>query len=430
LEYTLLNERSAAKPSILSLEEAVRNIVETRNRRTPVGNPFVFVVGAGISSPSIKLASQIADECEKVAHSKGVTELPKSNSTIDRYFHWFEKAHPDPALRQEFMQRLVETAPISAANFRLAHLLTAGFSNLVITPNFDTLLSRALRLFGWNRFRVCDHPATTARIIPELAQAQIIHVHGSFQFYDIVNLRRELGQRAQSEMAGLLTAIFRDRVPIVLGYSGWDGDVITKALKQRLRQRDWPLPYTLYWFCHDTCPSLDWLCSNPAVRFVVPPEGSKLSAEDVLGRLIREMGYKEPALARRPVWFFTEQLEESLPSGKGEPDPYSLRSVAARLRRAAELESAEFKEANKYMERVRSLLRTARYEEAASSILSLPLDKLNNPQLEELLEKVESIASFVPKSVQAKLLHVRTLVEDQLKAFIAFQDELLFLEES
>jgi hypothetical protein len=417
-------------PNTLSLDEAIRDIVEARNQQPVphVSNPFVFVVGAGISDPSVKTAGWITSRCEKLARGKKVQGQPPSETAIDRYSFWFGKAFPDRITRQYFIRRLVEKAPISGANFRLAHLLIAGFTNLVITPNFDLLLSRALRIFGYDDFRVCDHPATTARITPELNQTQIIHVHGTFPFYDIVNLKGEVDRRSRDAMAELLDAVFRDRVPIVIGYSGWEGDVITRALKRRLSRKDWQPPYTTYWFCYRTCPALDWLCASDVVRFVVPEKGTTLSAEDALGRLIREMGYREPDLASRPIQFLAEQLELSLPR-RGQPDPYSLRSVAARIRRAAELEEVVFKETDAQMELVRSCLRMARYEDAATAILGLPFDKLNNPQLEDLVEKVESIASFVPKSVQARLLQVRTLAQDQLKALIAYEDEVLFLGE-
>jgi hypothetical protein len=426
-----LNERSASKPPIVPLKEAIRNIVETRNRPTkPVANPFVFVAGAGISYPSVPLAGWITKECEKLARGKGVNVGPKSDSPIDRYSHWFEKAYPDPTARQEYIQRLVQAKPISPANFRLAHLLIEGFTNLVITPNFDTFLSRALRIFGHDKFRVCDHPATTARITPELGQTQIVHVHGTFQFYDVVNLKGELENRARFTMARLLDDIFRDRVPIVIGYSGWDGDVITKALKRRLEKKDSPLPYTLYWFCHSTCPSLDWLVSKSGVRFVAPDEGATLSAEQILDELIREMGCKEPELARRPVRFLAEQLRESVPKGKDQADPYSLRSVAARLHRAAELEEAEFTETNRYMERVRSFLRTSKYHEAAEAIIAMPFDMLNYPQLEELLGQVELIAPYISEPSRRRLLHMRTLADDRLrrKDWAMLQDDMFWDE--
>lgn len=430
-----MSERSTLKPSIVSLDEAIGNIVETRNRRVPaVRYPFVFVVGAGISYPSIELAGWITDRCEERARARAVCVGPESNTPMDRYSYWFDKAYGSRAERQEYIQSLVESDTISAANFRLAHLLMADFSNLVVTSNFDALLSRALRLFGYHKFRLCDHPATTARIIPDLPQTQIIHVHGTFQFYDIANLKGEVDERARREMAELLDAIFRDRVPIVIGYSGWDGDVITRALKRRLTRRNHPLPYALYWFCHnwsslDQLCSLDWLLSNDAVRFVVPAQGSKLSAEKALGSLIRQMGYEEPDLALRPVRYVAELLEESLPKGKGQPDPYSLVSVAARIHRAADLEQEDFKETSNYMERIRSDVRKARYEEAVETVDKLPLDRLNNYKQQELLEKIEEIMPFVSKAARGKLLHVKNMVKDKLKDWVMLQDALLSNEE-
>jgi hypothetical protein len=71
----------------------------------------------------------------------------------------------------------MENAVISRANFRLAHLLIEGaISNLVLTANFDDLLSRALTLFGCGHI-VCDHPGALQRIdFEDNRDVQIIHL--------------------------------------------------------------------------------------------------------------------------------------------------------------------------------------------------------------------------------------------------------------
>ena len=188
------------------------------------------------------------------------------------------------------MRKLIEGKAISQANFRLAHvLLEKSITNLVITPNFDDFVSRALALFGKQHI-VCDHPRTVERIDPEQDDIQIVHVHGSYWFYDCCNLRGELEQRAESSsqttqtMAFLLDNILSHRSPIVLGYGGWEGDVIMGALRRRLQSR---LPYNVYWFCYkrshlEQLPQ--WLKISPDVHFVVPPvevENKELSVLSV-----------------------------------------------------------------------------------------------------------------------------------------------------
>ena len=239
--------------NLISVKEAVSHIKQAcepadMNSRLP----YFFLVGAGISCPSIPPAAEIEDHCKKVALNYGRKDMPDSNQRIDTYSHWFERAYPHTIERQEYLRCLIEGKPISHANLRLAHLLSEKkVASLVITTNFDDFLSRSLTLFGYPHI-VCDHPKTVGRIDPEGHDLQIVHVHGSYWFYDCCNLRGEIEDRAQPSsdtiltMGNLLDHILFQRSPIVIGYGGWDDDVIMTALKHRLRSG--ALAYNLYWF--------------------------------------------------------------------------------------------------------------------------------------------------------------------------------------
>ncbi|MGD0772659.1 MAG: SIR2 family protein [Candidatus Solibacter sp.] len=170
----------------------------------------------------------------------------------------------------------MENAFISRANFRLAHLLLENtITNLVVTTNFDDFLSRALSLFG-RRHIVCDHPRTLERIDLRSQDVQIIHIHGSYWFYDCCNLRGEISDRAKGSsatsftMLSTLDDILRAHSPLVVGYSGWEGDIFMDALRRRLSAA---LRTNLYWFCYrrrdaETLP--DWLKASPNVCVVAP----------------------------------------------------------------------------------------------------------------------------------------------------------------
>src|SRR4051794_34581026 len=127
-------------------------------------SPFFFVVGAGISSPSVPLASEVESRCREIAKKWGRTEECTSERAVDRYSHFFGTALPHPAQRQEFLRDLIDRKPITLPNFQLAHLLLTGcVSRLVVTPNFDDFLSRALALFGKPHIS-CDQPYSVDRI--------------------------------------------------------------------------------------------------------------------------------------------------------------------------------------------------------------------------------------------------------------------------
>lgn len=240
-------------PSI-ELKEAVSHIVQALRDPANDGRlPFAFLVGSGVSSPVVPMAAEIESNCRSKAEEYGRTDAPPSDAPIDRYSHWFQEAYPQPHQRQDYLRSMIEGRPISAANLRLAHLLLGNAANLVITPNFDDFLSRALTLFG-KQHVICDHPATAQRIDPERPDIQLVHVHGTYRFYDCCNLSEEIVRRAESQqntastMTGLLDRVLLRRSAIVVGYAGWEQDVIMGALRRRLNSE---LRSNIYWFCYN-----------------------------------------------------------------------------------------------------------------------------------------------------------------------------------
>ena len=142
------------------------------------------------------------------------------------------------------------------------------------------------------------------------------------------------------------------RSPLILGYSGWEGDVIMSALKRRL-EGGRRLGHNIYWFCYtraaiNSLPK--WLTDHGDVYFVVPPEraGSialpqqhalesdlesymeevrqmrstridggemeapTLSAQLVLDALIKEFEIDAPLLTTDPLGFLAERIRRDL----------------------------------------------------------------------------------------------------------------------
>ncbi|HKO62798.1 MAG TPA: tetratricopeptide repeat protein [Pyrinomonadaceae bacterium] len=411
--------------------------------------PYFFLIGAGVSSPPIKLASEIQDDCKTVALKYKRTGSPATASALDSYSYWFDKAYPQPSQRQKYLRTLIGGQPISQANFRLAHLLLeARIANLVITTNFDDFLSRALTLFGKQPI-VCDHPDTVNRIDPEEREdIQIIHVHGSYWFYDCCNLSSEVKNRARSDMrsnqgmAALLESVLWRRMPLVLGYSGWEGDVVMTALERRLRNT---LPNRLYWFCYrqDSIDSLpQWLKTHENVFFVVPQKTSEpaaepaelnspiltappapdikskakkggdeavLSAQDVLDKLIQTFELDAPPLTADPLGYFATYLRASLPQddpAHPAKDLYFIKSVVERIERAREREEADrrtLRQIESKMEGIRDSLRRSQYREAINLAVQLDLDDMTRPQLTQLMEAIWSAATLLTDNSEDEL---------------------------
>lgn len=425
-------------PRTLTLRAAAAEIhAAYRNRE--LGQPFFFIVGAGLSAPTVPLAGAIAEHCRSQVGL--VDDGPAVSDPLDVYSHWFDRAYPQAADRQRYLKSLIQDKPIPNATLRLGHIVASGLlSDLVVTSNFDDFIARAFTLFGAHYVH-CDHPGTVDRIDLIGREIKVVHVHGSYKFYDCRNIRDELEERARHSPSNTRTmAAFLDRAlasssPIVIGYSGWGGDVIMGALRRRLDGAS--LPYRLYWFAYTTqdlsslqarCP---WLTEHPDVRIVVPDGGhhapardleptspvtapmSVLPAQLVFEELSRRFDLREPELTRDPVRFFARQARAAFAADAedhAQANLYSFATVVARLERAAELEAEDFRLRRggmSQLEPVRRLLRESRYREALEIAAAVvpTLDENGLPELYEvLLDLVRSLSLNPDEVLQAAAL--------------------------
>ena len=439
-------------PQWIDLESAVNHIHHACEDLKGEGSPFFFLIGAGISHPPIPLASDIIEHCRVTAEKYGGTKAPSKTKSMDEYSHWFQQAYPQPIQRQKYLRNLIEEKAISAANFRLAHLmLEKTITNIVITTNFDDFLSQALTLFGEKPI-VCDHPNTVERIDTEQKDIQVIHVHGTHWFYDCCNLQGEIEGRSQASgntsltMPSLLDKILSRHSPLVVGYSGWEDDVIMTALKRRLQNT---LPYNLYWFCYrreDVDKLPDWLKYHQNIFFVSPPEKeskrqtvyelnvegksaekptkeaftedlkgfsgkkddeSTLTAQKVFDELIRKFELKEPELTSDPLGFYAKYLRKTLlhdnPEMK-ESDIYFIGDVIERIEQAKEIienkkpekpDKSKQKEnrINHKIEELRNAIRRSQYHDAIGIATTIDISELSKQQLHELMDAMWSVST-------------------------------------
>ena len=364
-------------PQEITLAEATTHVVNTCNRHH---RPFFFMVGAGVSYPPIPLAPQIVDACRKLC---APVEVPKDLDPMTEYSWWFQKAFHSPADRQWYLRRLIEKQSSSHANLRLAHLLLSKkISNLVVTTNFDDFLSKSLSIFGEPHI-VCDHPDTIQRIDPENDDLQIVHVHGTYWFYDCCNLECELEVRSRkspqsSSMADFLDRVLSNRSPLIMGYSGWSGDVFVSALRRRLMRE---LPYNVYWFCYQRSmiQSLpDDVKLHPNVFFVVPeakvparkpgagenPSEPTLPASQVLDEFVRLLALPAPPFLKNPLAFFAQQLRGSLPLDDA---LYQVGKFIKRLESVSQTLAAT----DAALEAVRDAVRRSQYREAITLAIAV-----------------------------------------------------------
>ncbi len=295
-----------------------------------------------------------------------------------------------------------------------------------MTTNFDDMLSRAVRLFGREPI-VCDHPLTTARINLRRGEVNIVHAHGTYQFYDTCNRRGEIEKRAlrSDEQAdadranedapsnggrrmptigdyleGVLGALSRS--PIVLGYAGWEHDVVMRALHRRLSLGA-PLLSNLYWFVYTREEATQlprWLTEHDSVCIVAPPEPPRptddagpireagdtptLPADDVLAAIINAAGIDQPRLFEEPIEVFESLIKDTFGS-EDMASAYAVDEVLQRLAAAREhLHAAD--EPPSSIERLRELRRESQYDLALSHLCDIDLDSLDRSELREVIE--------------------------------------------
>jgi tetratricopeptide (TPR) repeat protein len=249
---------------------------------------------------------------------------------------------------------------------------------------------------------------------------QIVHVHGTYWFYDCCNLEGELEARSRkspqaSSMADFLDRVLSNRSPLIMGYSGWSGDVFVSALRRRLSRE---LPYNIYWFCYQRSmiQSLpDDVKGHPNVFFVVPeqpgvqtrkagveeklPEPT-LPASQVLEALVSSFQLEAPPLTRDPLGFFAQQLRNSLPPDDAtsvRPDLYLIGKVIRRIERARQNLSA----LEAALESVRDAVRRSQYSEAVSLAVAVG-DTGDDDQKKELIDTLCLAGSKLPDTSAEK----------------------------
>lgn len=409
----------------IHLNKAISQIYQACEERDSK-TPFFFIVGAGISAPLVSTAYEVIKECKTIAQKYGRGKESEFKNSMKEYSYWFEEAFPHKEQRQNFLKYLIEGKAISPANLRLAHLLESKkVANLVVTPNFDDFLVRALNIFGTNCI-ICDHPNTVGKVDPEKDDIQIVHVHGTYQFYDCSNLRHEIEEVATKDgfltMKSFLERTLSRRTPLVVGYSGWEDDVIMSTLKKRLES---PLPYNIYWFCYreSNLQSLPkWLKENNNVFFVVPNERKnfneinelvedesmleeeKLEAVDVFSKMIESFNLELPLILKDPIGYYIEYFEKSIPKAENE-GTYYFDTLLKRLKTAKEHEKdveAKKEESEKIINTVKEAIGKYTLSDITSLITQNKIKELDVLHLEQLLQIIWSTINM--KNIETNLI--------------------------
>jgi len=432
---------------IIGLDKAIRDIYDACR----ITHRFSFVVGAGISSPEVPLASEIIEELE-VAISSKERKLMNKLEPSERYSKVICITLNNYRKRWEYFKQKVEKKRISISNLLLALLLTEKkIGKIVITPNFDDFLTRSLSLLNVSHSVYDNIQGIEERFFLNHEDIQILHVHGVYKFHDICNIVEDIKNNTKKFKPKLIK-IFEEYPPIVVGYSGWEGDSIMKALKVILSQKK--LLNNIYWFCHknsevEELPS--WLKKSSCVVLITPKKGGtflkvekseidggwqiikkypkKLYSEEVFVRLLKNFKYKKFKCLSAPLKHYEGFLKTSLP-------PKNLKNIIYHGQIIKEIDIAQLSLKNynaKINLKIKSLnkLSNNNYKKIILSAIEISHFNLNHTQINSLL-KILSSTTFIKnfsmniKKILPKINHFFNNLQKNNKYYFEIIENQLF----
>jgi tetratricopeptide (TPR) repeat protein len=219
---------------------------------------YAFFIGAGCSISSgipgaaslvrdfwlPKLQEICAPDSGEFGHWLN-RELPDyvSSNPAASYGCVIERLFLNPEDRQREIERLCEGKFPGFGYAVLATLIAeyAGSFNVVITTNFDDLVSDALFLFTSARPLVIGHESLAGFIRPTRTRPIVIKIHGDARLAPQNTIAET--SSLQKEVEGQVRALLHDRGLIFMGYGGNDNGI--KEMLLGLPKE--ALPYGVYW---------------------------------------------------------------------------------------------------------------------------------------------------------------------------------------
>ena len=207
------------------------------------GRRFCFILGAGASRNSniptgIELAEKWFNEIESRVSFTNFNSWLEENK-IDKanlgsmysqiYLKRFEN---DKQSAFDFLYEAMRDANPSIGYAILAQILANTKSNVVITTNFDSLVEQSLYYYTSKKPLVCGHENLSMYAKPYSDRPLIIKIHRDL-FYNPFSEPSQINIIADSWKKPL-RKVFDQYIPIVLGYAGNDGSLMSYLSKAEL----------------------------------------------------------------------------------------------------------------------------------------------------------------------------------------------------
>lgn len=257
-------DRSSADPPTAPTRWTLEGFAEEFGRihRQMSDRAFAFVLGSGASKNSgIKTGAELVDIWlgEMYKFDPEARELPISQwATAEtlgiKDFSWemrpafysevYERRFgDDPEKGYAFLENLMADAEPSFGYSVLAQILKNEAHNVAVTTNFDNLLADALSIYTGISPLVLGHESLTEFVRIPPRRPLIAKVHRDLLLAPL-NVPQELRQLEEG-WTRALTRIFSRYTPIVIGYGGNDGSLM--SFLESLEPRS--MKGGIYW-CH------------------------------------------------------------------------------------------------------------------------------------------------------------------------------------
>jgi SIR2-like domain len=193
----------------------LRSLAALIKTKREAGTKFVMMLGAGASISSGVLPTQ---QLMEQLVEKYAPDLAKG-SVEERFDSLWQRSSPDD--RRLFLEPYLRREPSNGYE-QLALAIQAGFFDLILTFNYDTLVEQALRKIGFNDFRVIVRGEIESGQMERLvdrpsASFTLLKLHGSLFGADVFLFDRAEMITYPPEIESLVKKLTRRDI-IICGY--------------------------------------------------------------------------------------------------------------------------------------------------------------------------------------------------------------------